>query len=53
MNDQADTLDQADEEILTYTDSDEALEAAAAVPCMGIPSNWLTCSSYSPQLNCC
>jgi hypothetical protein len=29
MENPADTLDQADEEILTYTTSDEALEAAA------------------------
>jgi len=29
MDNPADTLDQADEEILTYTASDEALEAAA------------------------
>ena len=29
MNDQTDTLDQADEEVLTYTVSDEALEDAA------------------------
>ena len=29
MDNPADTLDQADEEILTYTVSDEALEAAA------------------------
>jgi hypothetical protein len=29
MNDQTDTLDQADEDILTSTVSDEALEAAA------------------------
>jgi hypothetical protein len=30
MNNQTDTLDQTDEEILTYTVSDEALEAAAS-----------------------
>jgi hypothetical protein len=30
MNEQTAVLDQADEEILTYTVSDEALEAAAA-----------------------
>ena len=29
LDNPADTLDQADEEILTYTVSDEALEAAA------------------------
>jgi hypothetical protein len=29
MDNPADTLDQADEDILTYTASDEALEAAA------------------------
>ena len=29
MNDKTTTLDQTDEEILTYTVSDEALEAAA------------------------
>jgi hypothetical protein len=29
MNDETTTLDQADEDILTYTVSDEALEAAA------------------------
>ena len=29
MDNPADTLDQADEDILTYTVSDEALEAAA------------------------
>jgi hypothetical protein len=31
MDNPADTLDQADEEILTYTVSDEALEAAAGM----------------------
>ncbi len=31
MNDQTGDLDQADEEILTYTVSDEALEAAAGM----------------------
>jgi hypothetical protein len=30
MNDETTNLDQADEEILTYTASDEALELAAA-----------------------
>jgi len=29
MNDETTTLDQADEDVLTYTVSDEALEAAA------------------------
>jgi hypothetical protein len=37
MNDQANALDQADEEILTYTVSDEALEAAAGTE-RGAPS---------------
>jgi hypothetical protein len=32
MDNPADTLDQADEDILTYTVSDEALEAAAGLP---------------------
>jgi hypothetical protein len=31
MNDQTDHLHQTDEELLTYTVADEALEAAAAV----------------------
>jgi hypothetical protein len=31
MNDETTNLDQADEEILTYTASDEALEAAAGI----------------------
>jgi hypothetical protein len=39
MDNPADTLDQADEEILTYTASDEALEAAAA-GIEGVPSFW-------------
>ena len=31
MDNPADTLDQADEEVLTYTASDEELEAAAGI----------------------
>jgi hypothetical protein len=31
MDNPADTLDQADEDILTYTLSDDALEAAAGI----------------------
>jgi len=31
MNDETTNLDQADEDILTYTVSDEALEAAAGI----------------------
>jgi hypothetical protein len=40
------TLDQADEEILTYTASDEALEAAAGIeieaPTFNVPCPWRT-----------
>jgi hypothetical protein len=51
MNDQTTTLDQADEEILTYTVSDEALEAAggmewAAPTDFSIPPGW-------PNAGCC
>jgi hypothetical protein len=35
MDNPADTLDQADEEILTYTASDEALEAAGGTEISG------------------
>jgi hypothetical protein len=34
----SDTLDQTDEDILTYTVSDEAIEAAAGIERAGIPS---------------
>jgi hypothetical protein len=49
MNDQTDTLDQTDEEILTYTASDEALEAAAGTErgCRPYPTEirmtWICC----------
>ena len=36
-NNTTDTLDQADEHILTYTVSDEALEAAGGVPAIRMP----------------
>jgi hypothetical protein len=39
MNEHQTDLDQADEEILTYTVSDEALEAAAGTD-RGGTSNW-------------
>jgi hypothetical protein len=35
MNDETDDLDQADEDILTYTVSDEALEALAGTEGVG------------------
>ena len=38
MDNLADTLDQADEDILTYTNSDEELEAAAGTEGEGITS---------------
>jgi hypothetical protein len=37
------TLDQADEDILTYTVSDEALEAAGTERGVVITINYLTC----------
>ena len=51
MNDDTTNLDQADEDILTYTASDEALEAAAstegAAPTdFSIPPGW-------PNAGCC
>jgi hypothetical protein len=39
MNDDAINLDQADEEIITYTVSDEALEAAAGTERSGSYAN--------------
>jgi hypothetical protein len=42
MDNPADTLDQADEEILTYTASDETLEAAAANALQPLTYAW-TC----------
>ena len=49
MNDETTNLDQADEEVLTYTASDEALEAAAGKnqPC---PAGSFV--SYAPP-RCC
>ena len=46
MNNPADTFDQADEEILTYTVSDEALEAAANKDRPGetIGGTWIRCT---------
>jgi hypothetical protein len=52
MNDPADTLDQTDQEILAYTVSDEALEAAAREgvrPVLSVP--WF--SSIKVQDGCC
>jgi hypothetical protein len=48
MNDETTTLDQADEDILTYTASDEVIEDAAAWP-VGKPS-WP--HSPYPDLRC-
>jgi hypothetical protein len=45
------TLDQSDEEILTYTVSDEALEVAAGTERGGNSSFALT--QYSPAYPCC
>jgi hypothetical protein len=42
LNNEITGLDQADEEILTYTLSDEALEAAAGAEA-GIPTLWTFC----------
>jgi hypothetical protein len=47
MNDQTDHLDQADEDILTYTVSDDALEAAA-----GTEPDYTQHRSYYPALCC-
>jgi hypothetical protein len=46
MNDQTNTdLDQADEDILTYEVSDEALEAASGT---GHSTSWSTCRFGNP-----
>ena len=37
MNDETTNIDQTDEDILTYTVSDEALEAAGGVPAIRVP----------------
>jgi hypothetical protein len=42
MNDETTTLDQADEDVLYYTASDEALEAAA-----GTGQAWTVAACYS------
>jgi hypothetical protein len=47
MNDDTAALDQADEEILTYTVSDEALEATAGTE---RGANTITAGTF---LNCC
>lgn len=43
------TLDQTDEEILTYTASDEALEAAAVTEKCSLPNTY----TYHAQSWCC
>lgn len=48
MNDQTDDLDRADEDILTYTVSDEALEAAA-----GTEGGTRPRSNFHSLLFCC
>jgi hypothetical protein len=45
MNDETTTLDQADEDILTPTVSDEAIEAVAGIERMTVPP--------SPDTRCC
>ena len=50
MNDETTNLDQADEEILTYTVSDEALEAAAGTE-RGVNTQVWCTGSFSPE--CC
>ena len=45
-------LDQADEEILTYTVSDEALEAAAGREMGGVPSRYATYTALCGDLCC-
>ena len=53
MNDQIDHLDPADEGILTYTVSDEALEAAAGTE-RGIIRFYSPVPSRAvPAFNCC
>jgi hypothetical protein len=56
MDTSADTLDQADEEILTYTVSDEALEAAAGIeieaPTYVLPCPWRTYGGCSLIAGC-
>jgi hypothetical protein len=47
MNDETTNLDQADEDILTYTASDEALEAAAGI------ERGARASYYPPQTQPC
>jgi hypothetical protein len=49
MDNPTDTLDQADEEILTYTVSDEALEAAAGTE---NPSATLWPFCHTPTSDC-
>lgn len=54
MNDQADTLDQTDEDILVAMDSDEVLEAAAGTESALFAAamsftNWRTCSDVYGQ----
>jgi hypothetical protein len=49
MNDEADDLDQADEEILTSTVSDEALEAAADT----VQTATFPCSIHTQISNAC
>ena len=55
MNDQTDDLDQAEAEILTYTLSDEALEAAAGTERGAFRSHGLpnSCASQAHPLACC
>jgi hypothetical protein len=55
MNNQTDHLDHADEEILTFTVSDEALEAAAGAEA-GVALSGFTChfaSWVQAQRGCC
>jgi hypothetical protein len=51
MDNPANTLDQADEDILTYTASDEALEAAAGTERGG--TSLYPWNPYSYQSACC
>jgi hypothetical protein len=49
MNDETTTLDQTDEDILTYRASDEALEAAADTsgrPCLFSPITMKLCGCW-------
>jgi hypothetical protein len=53
MNDETTNLDQADEDILTYTVSDEALEAAGGCFGQQPDSMWGDCFTKAPPIGTC